>query len=63
MSSYSRRLKDIKYLELRGEQLEQIIQSLAQQLKDAGRTPMMPFVGSILGDEPITDITAGEFDF
>lgn len=60
-SSYQRRLDNIKYLEQRGDQLEQIIIAILKRNKEIGVPAYVPMVGGICGDDYITDITSGDF--
>lgn len=61
MTAYQRRLRDIKFLQQRGEDLEAIVFALAQQVVDLGSTPALMLGSGIDGDRLINDISSGEF--
>lgn len=61
MTAYQRRLRDIKFLQQRGEDLEAIVFALAQQVVDLGATPALMLGSGIDGDRSINDISAGDF--
>lgn len=61
MTAYQRRLRDIKFLQQRGEDLEAIVFALSQQVVDLGSTPALMLGSGIDGDRLINDISSGEF--
>jgi len=60
-TSYQRRKADIDYLKVRGRQLEAIIEAMGAMMAKKGIKPAIPITGVISGDDPITDISAGDF--
>lgn len=61
MTSYQRRLNEIKYLEQRSDELEAIILLMAQKLCDIGVQCVPRLSGGINGDHFITDVNTGDF--
>lgn len=61
MTAYQRRLRDIKFLQQRGEDLEAIVFALAQQVVDLGATPALTLGSGIDGDRFINDVSTGDF--
>lgn len=61
MTAYQRRLRDIKFLQQRGEDLEAMVFALAQQVVDLGATPALTLGSGIDGDRFINDVSTGGF--
>ncbi len=61
MTAYQRRLRDIKFLQQRGEDLEAMVFVLAQQVVDLGATPALILGSGIDGDRFINDVSTGDF--
>lgn len=61
MTSYQRRLREIQFLQQRGEDLEAIIFALAQQVVDLGAAPALMLGSGIDGDRFISDVSSGDF--
>lgn len=62
MTSYQRRLRDIEFLQQRGEQLEERCLALARQLGENGLTPKLILGFGICGDRFLNDMSSGDFD-
>lgn len=61
-SSYQRRLRDIKFYEQRGKELEDIVEDiLVLFTKKTGILPQLPLPRGMNGDNYLNDINSGEF--
>lgn len=61
MTAYQRRLRDIKFLQQRGEDLEAIVFDLAQQVVDLGAVPALTLGSGVDGDRVLNDVNTGDF--
>lgn len=61
MTSYQKKINEIKYWKQRGEDLETIIDSLLGQMKESKIHPRFGMGRNCSGDRFINDISSGEF--